>query len=146
MEELGILDPTSDADLFAIHYTFIPCINVQLVQFMNAWNNHPLRTEHGLSPIQLWQQGMLSAFPAWQQEILAGFRVPAHYGVDCNTTTSISHTFDQPSVIIPEIHLLFTTQQLMQLQALFSHFQTSDNAALDIYVNIRQYLVDILHV
>ena len=49
---------------------------------MAAWNHHLLRTEHGLSPLQLWQRGMLSASPQWQQGILDGFRVPADYGID----------------------------------------------------------------
>ena len=67
MEDLGILDPDRDNDLFALHYVFIPRINIQLLQFMEAWNHHP---EHGLSPLQLWHRGMLSASPRCNKKLL----------------------------------------------------------------------------
>lgn len=51
MENLCILDPISDPDLYTLHYVFIPRINGHLLQFMAAWNHHPMRTEHGLSPL-----------------------------------------------------------------------------------------------
>ena len=82
MEDLGILNPVTEADLFALHYVFIPRINNHLHQFKEAWNRHPLRTEQGLSPLQLWQGRMHTAPIEWQQELLDGFRVPADYGVD----------------------------------------------------------------
>ena len=69
VEDLGILDPIRDPDLYALHYVFLPRINTDLSQFLSAWKNHPIRTEHGLSPLVLWQRGMLSAAPQWQQEI-----------------------------------------------------------------------------
>ena len=76
MEGLGILDPTRDPDLYALRFVFLPRINSDLSQFLSTWN-HPMRTEHEISPLVLWQQGMLSAELQWQQEILDGFRVPA---------------------------------------------------------------------
>ena len=38
--------------------------------------------EHGLSPLQLWHRGMLSARPTWQQDIADGFCVPPDYGIE----------------------------------------------------------------
>ena len=43
-----------EIDLFALHYVFIPRLNLQLSRFVEGRNNHSLRTEHGLSPKQLW--------------------------------------------------------------------------------------------
>ena len=54
MEDSGILNPINEADLCVLHYVFIPRINA-CIQFVSAWNHHPLRTESGLSPLQLWQ-------------------------------------------------------------------------------------------
>ena len=36
-------------------YVFIPSLNLQLSRFVEGWNNHPLLTEHSLSPTQLWK-------------------------------------------------------------------------------------------
>ena len=72
LEDCGYLDPDNDADLFAIHYVFLPRINRLLCQFSNGWNNHALRTENSLTPIQLWSRGMLSAPPDIQEEIVEG--------------------------------------------------------------------------
>lgn len=144
MESLGILDPIRDPDLYALHYVFIPRINGHLLQFMAAWNHHPMRTEHGLSPLQLWQRGMLSASPQWQHEILDGFRVPADYGIDFGP--HFSSTFDHLSVVVPEIDLSLTSSQRTQLQCLYHPMQHSNLGGMDIYVNVRQYVADVLNV
>ncbi len=53
LEDCNLLNVKDDYDLFALHYMFIPRINNQLSQFVSVWNMHPLRTEGGLSPLQL---------------------------------------------------------------------------------------------
>ena len=72
MESPGILDPISDPDLYALHYVFILRLNSHLLQFMAAWNHHPLRTERGLSPLQLWQRGMLLLLHNGSRKFLMG--------------------------------------------------------------------------
>ena len=69
MESLGILDPISDPDLYALHYVFIPPLNRQ---FMAAWNHHPLCTERGLSPLQPWQRGMFLLLHNGSRKFLMG--------------------------------------------------------------------------
>lgn len=143
MEDLGILDPVNDADLFSLHYVFIPRINVQLSQFMNAWNHHPLRTEHGFSPLRLWHQGMLAADPRWQQDIIDGFNIPSDYGVE--SSMHFTNTFEQQRVEIPRIDLQLSTEQVLELQTSFSPFQASDYGGADIYVDVRQHIFNNLH-
>lgn len=58
LEELQELDIDSDVHLFCLHYVFLPKINISLRRFQEAWNSHPMQSEHGLSPDQLWLQGM----------------------------------------------------------------------------------------
>ncbi len=62
LETLGALDPSDDLHLFSLHYVFKPRINQHLTVWMNAWNNHQIRTEHNRTPIQLWTEGLLSLF------------------------------------------------------------------------------------
>ncbi|XP_019860862.1 PREDICTED: uncharacterized protein LOC109589179 [Amphimedon queenslandica] len=54
LEERGILDCENEADIFALHYVFIPRINKSLKLFQEAWNSHPLSTENNKSPLQLY--------------------------------------------------------------------------------------------
>ena len=56
--EAFLLCPVSEVDLFCLHYVFLPRLNSQTVRFIEGWNNHPLRTVQGLSPVQLWTRGM----------------------------------------------------------------------------------------
>ena len=143
MEDLGILDPDRNEDLFALHYVFIPRINVQLLQFKHAWNNHPIRTEHGLSPLQLWQRGMISASPRWQQEIAEGFYVSPDYGI--HEDDHFINSFDQPLVLLPRTNINLTPHQKRQLEDQYSPFQYSDHGGIDIYVDVRNHIFDLLN-
>ena len=60
LEEIGILNPLDNDHLAALHYIYIPRINESLQVFVNGWNNHPMSSGKGQSPIQMYTQGMLS--------------------------------------------------------------------------------------
>lgn len=57
MEEDVLLDISDEVSLFGVHYIFVPRLRADLDTFTGGWNNHPLRTEGGLSPEQLWYMG-----------------------------------------------------------------------------------------
>ena len=61
MEEEGILDRDNDLHKFILHFVFLPRINVAIDSFVNAWNRHPMRTEHNWSPEQMWVNGMVDS-------------------------------------------------------------------------------------
>ena len=63
LEESNELDIDNDIHLFCLHYVFLPKINISLRAFQEGWNEHPLQSERGLSPTQLWLQGM-----AWYRD------------------------------------------------------------------------------
>ena len=44
MEHHDILDHLNEHHLWALHYVFVPRINRALGEFVNSWNNHPIRT------------------------------------------------------------------------------------------------------
>lgn len=58
LEDTHELDIDNDVHLFCLHYVFLPKINVSLRAFQQGWNQHPLQSERGLSPNQLWLQGI----------------------------------------------------------------------------------------
>ena len=53
LEYHGYLNPIDEKCIYALHYVFIPRINKAATQFVEAWNNHGLRTENTRSPNQL---------------------------------------------------------------------------------------------
>ena len=58
LEDAGLLDPTDDADLFSLHYVFLPRLNAQLETFRQSYSHHRLRGQGNRSPYQLWIEGM----------------------------------------------------------------------------------------
>ncbi|XP_014679811.1 PREDICTED: uncharacterized protein LOC106819729 [Priapulus caudatus] len=60
LERRGLLDLNDTVSLWCFWYIFLPRLQCQLDCFRDAWNNHPIRTERGRSPNQLfalrWQQ------------------------------------------------------------------------------------------
>ena len=58
LEDTGVLCPSNNADLFALHYVFILRINFQLDVFRQSYSHHPLRTARNQSPFQLWTRGL----------------------------------------------------------------------------------------
>lgn len=58
LEALGMLDTDNDLHLFCLHFIYIPRINRHLTAWKEAWAKHPMRSEHNLSPEQLWISGL----------------------------------------------------------------------------------------
>lgn len=60
LEDEGLLDSSSNTDLFALHYVFIPRISHQLDVFTASYSHHPLRSaqSRNRSPLQMWLSGM----------------------------------------------------------------------------------------
>ena len=56
MEDCSLLDTTVDTQLFALHYVYLPRINLSLREFILQYNHHPLRTVHNQSPFQYFMK------------------------------------------------------------------------------------------
>ena len=60
LEDTSLLNIENPTDLFALHLTFIPRINLALREYMEAFNHHKVRTANHWSPYQMWVNGMLN--------------------------------------------------------------------------------------
>ncbi len=67
MEQSGLLNPSDECNLFCLHYVFLARINRQLTVWADAWDQHPLSSERGKSPLQLWIQGLVGNADYWLQ-------------------------------------------------------------------------------
>ena len=122
--------------LLSTIYVFLPRINNQLRQFVSAWNNHPLRTENGLTPLQLFNRGILSASVDLQADIASGLAVDDDFGVDVGASMFCSNLH---GVVIPEVRFTLTDSQLDYVQQNFNLLQRSDYNGVDIYIQLKEY-------
>ena len=53
LQDNETLDPLNNLDIFCLHWVYMPIINRTLEEFCESWNNHPLSSEHNLTPNQL---------------------------------------------------------------------------------------------
>ncbi|XP_045027546.1 uncharacterized protein LOC116935144 isoform X2 [Daphnia magna] len=58
MQTDGLLDVDSEMDLLCLHMVAYDVIQRSLQAFKNAWNCHPIRTEHHKSPMELYISGL----------------------------------------------------------------------------------------
>ena len=132
MENEGLLDPVSEKDLYALHYTFLPRINRALSTFKEGWNSHGLRTEHNMTPKQLFTYGALQLQHTGLAALDFFEQVAVDYGVDdTNPILSDSHVANQVSV--PRIGIHLEPEQVEQLRSEVNPLDDSDNYGIDIY-------------
>ena len=51
LENLELLDPSSELDLFSLHYVFVPKINKHLNIWKDGWVTHKLSSEAQNTPL-----------------------------------------------------------------------------------------------
>ncbi|EJT47175.1 hypothetical protein A1Q1_04033 [Trichosporon asahii var. asahii CBS 2479] len=54
LENIGLLSPDNDLDLWALHYVYLPVINEALRCFARYWDMHRIRTAGNQSPAKMW--------------------------------------------------------------------------------------------
>lgn len=55
---MGILEPSSEIDIYCLHLVFTPLLEKALIGFTGMWDNHQLRTCHKKTPNQLFKTGL----------------------------------------------------------------------------------------
>ena len=134
MEENGILDPVNEADLFCLHYVFIPRINRSLQAFSRAWQHHPLSTEGNLSPLQLYTRYSVDN-PVFEDTIDV-----ATYGIDLDSEQDI----DESQVVVPETDIPFSPLGMQTLATQIDPLADSDSYGADLYINAIRVVYDLM--
>ena len=124
MEEMNLLSPTDELQLYAIHYVFIPRLNKQLNDFKCTWNSHPLRSEHGFIPNQLLLQG-------WS-ECKFDCDIDTEYGAE----EGRQNPFDMGRVEVPRIAINLSAAQAQLLNSRFNLLRNSDCNGFYRYIDV----------
>ena len=120
MEDCNILDCNNERHLWALHYVYLPRVNASLRHFLLQWNNHGLRTEHNLSPNQLFTSESLHLCTSPLAGIRDLFNLTHSNSSDTNvnpssTSSTASASGDdnnQPLVTVPVLSCPLSDTQL----------------------------------
>lgn len=124
LESEGILDTLNDADMFSLHFVFLPRINKCVHDFQESWNNHALSTEGNMTPYQLFAEGMRTA---------THLNMPSTLSANISQNTAMSLPAENEIVVVPTVSLVPCQILLHQLQQSINPLQTCDDHGRELY-------------
>ena len=133
LESCDLLDPLIPLHMYALHYTYLPRINKALHSFRETWNDHGLRTEHGLTPNQLFTVGALRLRNTGSSTLDFFDEVPESYGIDEDVSLH-SQESDQEGVVVPPNEFSLTDEQLTELQRSVDPLSHTEDMGIDLYL------------
>ncbi|XP_067054671.1 uncharacterized protein [Acropora muricata] len=148
MEDSGILDPSNEIHIFALHYVFLPRLNSQLTQFANGHARAPISTEHNKSPEQLWISGLMNVWSSDHpvaQELTMSEGDLAYYGVDWegpapSALWSGQLGDEELSIEVPQLRTLLQPHDRTQLSRTVDPLHESDDSGVDLYLQALQFI------
>ena len=133
LEYEGVLDPDNEADVFSLHYVYLPRINASLAAFKSAWNNHQLSTENNMSPLQLYTA--YSQGSHLFEEIVDPVESELNYD---------SGSDDDASVMVPQTSITLSHSSLQHLNSSINPLQDCDDFGKNLYLDTVQLLFTLM--
>lgn len=149
LEEDNLLNPNSDEQIYALHFVYIPRIQKALIDYIDQWNHHKMRTEHSLSPIQLFVQRALQIHGSTStatRELFADHQDDTEHDEDLHSDdqeeTYENLTYVNVSAVRPitEEQEEILSRQIDPLSGLHS-----DTMGVDIYLQVLDVLSQMFH-
>ncbi|XP_078793700.1 uncharacterized protein LOC144987876 [Oryzias latipes] len=135
LEDQDLLNISNILHLFCCHYIFLPRIQASLDVFSDAWDSHPIRTEHNMTPNQLWQLG-LAQNPVSDPQ---GTQVP-----EIEWEESGYMAEPHPGINVPVFDSPLSGPQMLELQDNINPLQHSDCFGVDLYLHTVQYVENLM--
>ena len=108
---------------------YLPKINEALTTFADGWNTHPISTEHGRTPVQLFCANVID-----------GSHVPVLVDISDENTDDTDSTSVADSVNIPPTQSFLDTEKHAQLSELLQNESANTNFNIDTYDLVRQFV------
>ena len=135
MELADILCPTSELDLFALHYIYMSRVQQSLDEFQRQWNFHSLSSMGHISPLALWSEGVMSN-PMLLDEVCDS----AHLGIEDDLVPEEVEATSN-NVVVPESMIHLDDAQLVELTRISPDPLLNDgNQGVDLYCAVKSYL------
>ena len=136
MEYHDLLESTNEIRLFALHFIYLTRIIFALQQFAEGWNSHGIKTEHGLSPNQLFTAGVLQLLSVKFNHI----RIMIIMELMKMTLMKLKITMKECQFHILQWQL--SDEQFRELQLLVNSHANDDNYGINLYQQVSEYLYD----
>jgi hypothetical protein len=144
MEQTGILDLENPIHMFALHLVYKPRINLSLQEFMQAFNNHRLSTQHGWTPNQIWINGMMDQTnPLRIQDpnsIDDSLSDNQYYGEDPHGPISVGN--GDNNVIVSPVEIPHTSEITRCVYQHFDPNQPSTDFGIEIFTQVLTFVVN----
>ncbi|CAB4006490.1 hypothetical protein AWC38_SpisGene3841 [Paramuricea clavata] len=139
MEDSGILNTTNPLHVFALHIVFLPRINLALQEFVEAYNQHKVRTMHNWSPYQVWINSILNA----DNPLLPGQPDPLpenaeFYGFDPHGPNPFDESDND--VVVHPINIENATDIQSEILQVVNPLAPSNEMGIDIYEEVLNLL------
>ena len=126
LEDLGLLDINNETDMFCLHFVFLPQIKKTVREFAEAHNNHAIRTEGNLTPLQLLH--MNSHLTPLHQSTISGL-----------TGASPPASNDALSIVdVPRTECPLTDRELQELKQQFDPL--SEIPSMELYHHVLHFV------
>jgi len=143
MENNHILDINNGIHMAVLHHVYGKKIQKDLSFWMEAHNNHPVRTENNKSPFHLWYAVSLMSSNKNHTAMNNLFRREYQEYLDITSRYEDQHSLREPDSItrvLPRFSLPLTNAQLTDLNEKIDVTRTSQNEGVDIYYEVLQYI------
>lgn len=137
LEYNNLLDPINELHLYALQYIFLPRINKALTEFIDAWNNHGVRTQRAMTPNQMFTEGMLRLRFSGLTAMDLFDHVSDDYGV---VEDGLMPEDDEQAVVVPRSTIELSSTHLQRLQSIVDPLQDSDDYGVALYQTVVRYL------
>ena len=148
MEEHAFLDTSSNIDLFALHFVYIPRIQKALDEFQQSWNHHSLSTERGKTPYQLWTMGMMSSRNQHQTAVkdFVASANDEYFGVDLDPSYNIlENDNDNDSVELYDVEIDGERERFLQaLREQFDVHVDDGNFGINLFSSVKMKLAELI--
>jgi hypothetical protein len=138
LEENCGLDIENEVYLYCLHYVYLPRINNTLKLFSETWNSHSIRTEHNLSPKQLFTKGMIQNGIRGIDDLVIN---PAEYGIDWNGPIP---SVESNTVVVNAPSNILTNDQYANLISRVNPLQTDSCYGINVYLECVSVIANIL--
>ena len=130
MESRGLLDIKNGAQMWALHYTFLPRVRRDLQGYVSQWNNYGMSVERHTTPAQVYAQRSL--------ELPLTSSLPAYEVVD-----QLNKEWKQEDTPPTVVACPITEEQLGEMKRRIDPLDDGqDNLGIDNYMRVLRFVAD----
>ncbi|CAC5405336.1 uncharacterized protein LOC134706405 [Mytilus trossulus] len=135
MENIEVLNSNIELHLYALHFVYRPRIEKSCAEFVVQWNNHSLRTENNMSPMQIWYSLGGYSMGDRMTEVVVDIQ---QYGIDWEAPHAALNLNN--NITVPENLFTLSDEARIYLNNQVQPLTDDGNHGINHFVNVVRYL------